>query len=224
MKKLTSKKQSSGSIHLEPLSLAQSYYITSIEEKVVSVGMGFAGSGKTYIAATKAAQFKIDNRKEGKIILCRPNVSDSRSIGFLPGELEDKMASWVVPYMDVLRKHLNGKLEEYVANETVQVVPFEYMQGRTWDNSFIMLDEAQHTSPKEMEMFLKRIGTESKVVITGDLDQSAKGQSSGLKSLLDMQTRVKYLQEFIGITEFKDPNDIVRSDFCRIITKAYSEV
>jgi len=224
MKKLTSKKQSSGSIHLEPLSLAQSYYITSIEEKVVSVGMGFAGSGKTYIAATKAAQFKIDNRKEGKIILCRPNVSDSRSIGFLPGELEDKMASWVVPYMDVLRKHLNGKLEEYVANETVQVVPFEYMQGRTWDNSFIMLDEAQHTSPKEMEMFLKRIGTESKVVITGDLDQSAKGQSSGLKSLLDMQTRVEYLQEFIGITEFKDPNDIVRSDFCRIITKAYSEV
>jgi phosphate starvation-inducible PhoH-like protein len=126
--------------------------------------------------------------------------------------------------MDVLKRHLNGKVEEYVANETIQVVPFEYMQGRTWDNSFIMLDEAQHTSPKEMEMFLKRIGTGSTVVITGDLDQSAKGQSSGLKSLLDMQTRVKYIQEFIGITEFKDPDDIVRSDFCRIITKAYSEV
>lgn len=224
MKKPTTKKQSSGSIQLEPLSLAQSYYITSIEEKVVSVGMGFAGSGKTYIAATKAAQFKIDNRKDGKIILCRPNVSDSRSIGYLKGTLEEKMESWVVPYMDVLKRHLNGKVEEYVANETIQVVPFEYMQGRTWDNSFIMLDEAQHTSPKEMEMFLKRIGTESKVVITGDLDQSAKGQSSGLKSLLDMQTRVEYLKEFIGITEFKDPNDIVRSDFCRIITKAYSEV
>ena len=224
MKKPTTKKQSSGSIQLEPLSLAQSYYITSIEEKVVSVGMGFAGSGKTYIAATKAAQFKIDNRKDGKIILCRPNVSDSRSIGYLKGTLEEKMESWVVPYMDVLKRHLNGKVEEYVANETIQVVPFEYMQGRTWDNSFIMLDEAQHTSPKEMEMFLKRIGTESKVVITGDLDQSAKGQSSGLKSLLDIQTRVEYLKEFIGITEFKDPNDIVRSDFCRIITKAYSEV
>ncbi len=224
MKKPTAKKNNSGSIQLVPLSLAQSYYITSIEEKVVSVGMGFAGSGKTYIAATKAAQFKIDNRKEGKIILCRPNVSDSRSIGYLKGTLEEKMESWVVPYMDVLKRHLNGKVEEYVANETIQVVPFEYMQGRTWDNSFIMLDEAQHTSPKEMEMFLKRIGTGSTVVITGDLDQSAKGQSSGLKSLLDMQTRVKYIQEFIGITEFKDPDDIVRSDFCRIITKAYSEV
>jgi|TARA_R100000951_G_scaffold65230_4_gene55052 phosphate starvation-inducible PhoH-like protein len=206
---------------LEPLSQAQSDYINSIKEKVVSIGLGYAGTGKTYIAATLAAQFKIDNRKDGRIVLCRPNISDSRTIGYLKGDMDEKMAAWVVPYTDVLRKHLNGRFEEYVANGTIEVVPFEYMQGRSWDNSYIMLDEAQHTSPKEMEMFLKRIGTDSKVVISGDLRQAAKGNSSGLANIVDLHERNKELQEYMGITGFFNPNDIVRSDFCRMITRIY---
>jgi phosphate starvation-inducible PhoH-like protein len=98
------------------------------------------------------------------------------------------------------------------------------MQGRTWGDSFIMLDEAQHTTPKEMEMFLKRIGTGSKVVITGDLNQAAKGQSSGLNMLIDMHEQLDYLHKHIGVTEFDDLNDIVRSDFCRIITQAFNDI
>jgi phosphate starvation-inducible PhoH-like protein len=98
------------------------------------------------------------------------------------------------------------------------------MQGRTWDNSFIMLDEAQHTTPKEMEMFLKRIGTGSKVVITGDLNQAAKGNSSGLNMLVDMHEQLDYLNKYIGVTEFDDLNDIVRSDFCKIISRAFYDM
>jgi len=221
MAKIARKKSSSGSVQLEPLSLAQSQYIESIKEKVVSIGLGYAGTGKTYIAATLAAQFKIDNRKEGKIVLCRPNISDSRTIGYLKGDMEEKMAAWVVPYTDVLRKHLSGHFEEYVANGTIEVVPFEYMQGRSWDNSYIMLDEAQHTSPKEMEMFLKRIGTDSKVVISGDLRQAAKGKSSGLADIVELYESNSDLQEYMGITGFFNPSDIVRSDFCRMITRIY---
>ena len=220
MKKLSASK---GKIKVEPLSIAQGYYIQSIEDKMVSIGVGFAGTGKTYIAATLAAIFKTDNKK-ANIILCRPNVSDSKTIGFLPGEMEEKMAAWVVPYMDVLKKHMNGILEKYIVDGSVDVVPFEYMQGRTWDDSFIMLDEAQHTTPKEMEMFLKRIGTGSKVVITGDLKQAAKGNSSGLSMLVDMHGQLDYLSKHIGVTEFDDLNDIVRSDFCKVISKAFYDM
>lgn len=219
----TKNNRSSNSIKLEPLSLQQSLYINSIKEKTVTVGLGLAGSGKTYIAATLASQFKIDN-KQGKIVLCRPNVSDSRSIGYLKGDMDEKMAAWVIPYTDIFKKHLLGKYEEYVANGTIDVVPFEYMQGRTWDNSFVLLDEAQHTSPKEMEMFLKRVGEGSTVVITGDLNQSNKGYSSGLKTVVDMSKHLAYLDCYIGVVEFNDPKDIVRSEFCRIITRAFTEV
>lgn len=222
MKKTQKAQTSSNSIKLEPLSLAQSQYIQSIKDNTVSVGLGFAGSGKTYIAAVLAAQFKIDNRKDGKIVLCRPNESDSKSIGYLKGELEEKMAPWVIPYTDILKKHLNGKLEEYVANGTIEVVPFEHMQGRSWDNSYILLDEAQHTTPKEMEMFLKRVGDNSKVIISGDLNQAKRGFSSGLKQLVDMVQNNDELSSYVGVTEFNNINDIVRSDFCRAITKAYA--
>lgn len=221
-KKQQKPKIPSNSLNLQALSQNQSNYIRSIEDNVVSVGMGFAGSGKTYIASTMAAQFKIDNR-DSRIVLCRPNVSDSKSIGFLPGEEIDKMAPWITPYTDVLRKHLNGNFEKYYNEGAIQVVPFEYMQGRTFDNSFVILDEAQHTTPKELEMFLKRIGKDSKVVVCGDIPQARLGNKSGLKLLIDMH-RDPSLPEVstnIGITDFNNPDDIVRSVFCREITKAF---
>lgn len=218
----TRPKKSSGSVKLEAMSLNQSKYIRSIDDNIVSVGLGFAGSGKTYIASTLAAQFKIDN-KDSRIVLCRPNVSDSRTLGFLPGTEMEKMAPWITPYTDVLRKHLQGLYEKELAEEGIQVVPFEFMQGRTFDNSFVILDEAQHTSPKEMEMFLKRIGKNTKVVICGDIPQARLGNQSGLKMLLDMRTdaATPEVSENIGFVEFDNPDDIVRSDFCREITKAF---
>jgi len=216
------KKVPSNSLGLQALSQNQSKYINSIDKNVVSVGTGFAGSGKTYIASTMAAQFKIDNR-DSRIVLCRPNVSDSKSIGFLPGEEIDKMAPWITPYTDILRKHLNGNFEKSYQDGTLQVVPFEYMQGRTFDNSFVILDEAQHTTPKEIEMFLKRIGKDSKVVICGDIPQARLGLKSGLKLLIDMHkdTSLPEVSENIGVTDFNNPDDIVRSVFCREITKAF---
>jgi phosphate starvation-inducible PhoH-like protein len=150
-------------------------------------------------------------------------VSDSKSIGFLPGEEIDKMAPWITPYTDILRKHLNGNFEKYHQDGTLQVVPFEYMQGRTFDNSFVILDEAQHTTPKEIEMFLKRIGKESKVVVCGDIPQARLGLKSGLKLLIDMHkdTSLPEVSDNIGVTDFNNPDDIVRSVFCREITKAF---
>jgi|TARA_R100000030_G_scaffold93028_2_gene78941 phosphate starvation-inducible PhoH-like protein len=216
------KKQQSNSLGLQALSQHQSDYINSIDNNVVSVGLGFAGSGKTYIASTMAAQFRIDN-KDSRIVLCRPNVSDSKSIGFLPGEEMDKMAPWIVPYTDILRKHLSGTFEKQLGEGTIQVVPFEFIQGRTFDNSFVILDEAQHTTKKEMETFLKRIGKNSKVVVCGDIQQARLGNSSGLKLLIDMHgdTTLPEVSQNIGVTVFDNPDDIVRSEFCREITKAF---
>jgi phosphate starvation-inducible protein PhoH and related proteins len=216
------KKVPSNSLGIQALSQNQSNYINSIDNNVVSVGIGFAGTGKTYIASTLAAQFKIDN-KDSRIILCRPNVSDSKSIGFLPGEEMDKMAPWITPYTDILRKHLNGSFEKYFQDGSIQVVPFEYMQGRTFDNSFIILDEAQHTTPKEIEMFLKRVGKDAKVVVCGDIPQARLGNKSGLKLLIDMHrdSALPEVSANIGVTEFDNPDDIVRSTFCREITKAF---
>jgi phosphate starvation-inducible PhoH-like protein len=222
MSKYKAKKEESNSIKLEALSENQGKYIQSIRENVVSIGLGFAGSGKTYIAATLAAEFKL-TVGHSKIVLCRPNVSDSRSIGSLPGDEAEKMAPWITPYAEVLKSHLGDKFECDYRKGRIQVVPFEFMQGRTFDNSFVILDEAQHTTPKEMEMFLKRIGRDSKVVVCGDINQARLGRLSGLNHLIQMQSDPRFpeLRKIIGLTSFDDPNDIVRSDFCREITVAF---
>ena len=215
-------KKEVSAIKLEPLSENQAKYIRSIQDNVVSIGLGFAGSGKTYIAATMAAEYKT-NVRHSKIILCRPNVSDSKSIGFLPGDELEKMAPWITPYTEVLKKHLKEKFDCDYRKDRIQVVPFEYMQGRTFEDSFVILDEAQHTTPKEIEMFLKRIGRGSKVVVCGDINQARLGNKSGLKKLLKMHEdpSIPEVKNNIGLTVFDNPNDIVRSDFCREITVAF---
>jgi phosphate starvation-inducible PhoH-like protein len=185
--------------------------------------MGFAGSGKTYIASTLAAQWKV-GVKDSTVILCRPNVSDSKSIGALPGDTLEKMAPWIQPYTQVLKQHLGvDKVEADMRKGRIEVCVFEHMQGRTFDDAFVILDEAQHTAPKEMEMFLKRIGENTKVVIAGDIAQARLGGKSGLKMLLDMRDDrlVPEVKEWIGFVEFDNPEDIVRSDFCRGITLAF---
>lgn len=210
-------------IELEPKSHNQAEYIHSISTNVVTVGLGFAGSGKTYVAATMAAQFKVA-REKSSIVLCRPNVSDSKSIGALPGDSLEKMAPWIMPYTAVLKQHLGSeKVDADLRKGRIDVCVFEHMQGRTFDNSFVVLDEAQHTSPKEMEMFLKRIGEDTTVVVCGDIAQARLGEKSGLKMLLDMRndSALPEVAANIGFTEFNNPDDIVRSEFCREITVAF---
>ena len=216
------KNEQAFTIDLEPRSEHQAEYIQSIKDNVVTVGLGFAGTGKTYIASTLAAQFK-NKAKHAKIVLCRPNVSDSRSIGSLPGDTLEKMSPWIQPYTSVLKEHLGDeRVEADMRKGSIEVCVFEHMQGRTFDDSFVILDEAQHATPKEVEMFLKRVGLNATVIICGDIAQARLGNKSGLKQLLDM-SKDRGLPEMseIGFVEFDNPDDIVRSDFCRSITMAY---
>lgn len=224
-KQKTQQYTSSNSLGIQPLSQQQSYYLDSIRENVGTVADGLAGSGKTYIAASMGAQMLIDN-KDSKVILTRSARSDSPTIGFLPGELGDKMAPWVMPYTEVLKKHLNGVYEKYEKDERIEVVPFEFIQGRSFSDCFVILDEAQHTEPYEIETFLKRIGERTKVVICGDLNQAKNGHNSGLAHLIKLLNN-PFVPEFsdnIGYVKFDNPDDIIRSEFCREITRGYDRL
>jgi phosphate starvation-inducible PhoH-like protein len=212
------KNEDTFTIELEPQSEHQAEYIVSIRENVVTVGLGFAGTGKTYIASTLAAQFK-NKSKHGRVILCRPNVSDSKSIGALPGDTLEKLSPWVVPYTAVLKEHLGQeKVDADMRKGTIEVVPFEVIQGRTFDDSFVLLDEAQHVSKSEMNTFLKRVGVNCTVVISGDIAQARLGKSSGLAWLLKMRETIPEVRDNVHVVEFNCPEDIVRSEFCRDIT------
>jgi phosphate starvation-inducible PhoH-like protein len=222
MSKYREKNQQQFQIELEARSEHQAEYVASILRNVVTVGLGFAGTGKTYIASTLAAQFK-NKEKHGRVVLCRPNVSDSKSIGSLPGDTLEKMSPWIQPYTSVLKQHLGDeRVDADMRKGTIEVCVFEHMQGRTFDDAFVILDEAQHTTPKEMEMFLKRVGVNTTVIVCGDIAQSRLGPKSGLKQLLDM-SKDGALPEMkqVGFVEFDNPDDIVRSEFCRDITMAY---
>jgi len=219
MKKKTNKpKPSSNSLGLTPQSLVQSLYMESIEENDVTISVGYAGSGKTYIAATAASQFKIDHKAKGRIILTRPNRDDSPTMGFLPGEDIEKMTPWVRPYLEVFNKHLNGTTTKYLEDGTISVIAFEHIQGLTFDDAYVLLDEAQFTTRSEMKKFLKRIGKNTKVIINGDIAQANMGKTSGLAMLIDLWHSDAEVRESVGLVEFNDVNDIVRSDFCRMIT------
>jgi len=219
------KSASSNSLGLQPFSLHQSHYIECIDDYTCTIADGLAGSGKTYIAASKAAQMLIDN-KDSRVILTRSARSDSPTIGFLPGELADKMAPWVTPFTEVMKKHLKGVYDKYEKEGRIEVVPFEFIQGRSFSDCFVILDEAQHTEPFEIETFLKRVGERTKVVICGDVHQARNGERSGLAHLIKLldNTFVEEFKNNIGYVKFDNPDDIIRSEFCREITKGYDRL
>jgi phosphate starvation-inducible PhoH-like protein len=196
---------------LLPKTERQADYIKAIVDSQQVVVLGPAGTGKTYIAATIAADMYADGLID-KIILTRPNVSAGKSIGFFPGSLEDKMAPWMAPVIDVLSKRLDqGVYETAFKSGNIEIVPFETMRGRSFNDSFVILDEAQNTSPHEMKMFLTRIGENCKVIINGDIMQSDLHDSSGLSKAIHMTK--KYMLP-VPVIEFQ-VNDIVRSDLCK---------
>lgn len=197
----------------------QAEYLHALHEHPQVVVMGPAGTGKTYIAAATAANELLD-RKIEKIILTRPNVPAGRSLGFLPGSMAEKIGPWVVPFTDVIEKYMGkGAYETAFKNKQIDIVPFEVMRGRTFDNAFIILDEAQNTLPSEMKMFLTRIGEESTVVINGDVKQSDLKADSGLTLILDMIRRQRLP---VPVVEFTI-DDIVRSDLCAMWIKAFDK-
>lgn len=203
---------------LKPKTLGQKEYVESIRRKEIVFGIGPAGTGKTYIAVAMAVNaFK--NKEVQKIILARPAVEAGERLGFLPGDLQDKVDPYLRPLYDALYDVLGRdaalRLKE---KEAIEVVPLAYMRGRTLDNSFIILDEAQNTTREQMKMFLTRMGFGSKVVVTGDVTQIdlPRGKKSGLVEA----SRVLGKVDGISFCYLKD-TDVVRHELVRRIINAY---
>lgn len=198
-------------IQLVPKSTRQAEYIDALKDSSQIIVLGPAGTGKTYIGATKAAQL-YQEKQIDKIIITRPNVAAGKSIGYFPGTLEEKMMPWVMPVLEVLHWHLGkGAVETGIKNGNIEIAPFETMRGRSFQDAFVILDEAQNVTPHEMKMFLTRVGENCTVILNGDIQQSDLGETSGLSKAIHMAK--KHLIP-VPIVEF-GPEDIVRSQLCK---------
>ena len=203
---------------IKPKTLGQKKYVDAIREKMITFGLGPAGTGKTYLAMAITA-FK--RNEVGRIILTRPAIEAGEKLGFLPGDLQSKIDPYLRPLYDALYQIMGA--ESFIKNSEkglIEVAPLAYMRGRTLDNAFIILDEAQNTTPAQMKMFLTRIGFGSKVVITGDSTQKdlPAGQTSGLDVAVSV---VKNLED-ISICRLTS-RDVVRHPLVQRIVKAYEE-
>lgn len=205
---------------IKPKTAGQKSYVDLIRERMIVFGIGPAGTGKTYLAMAMAIDaFKKD--EVSKIILTRPAIEAGEKLGFLPGDLQSKVDPYLRPLYDALYQIMGA--ESYLRNSEkglIEVAPLAYMRGRTLDNSFIILDEAQNTTPAQMKMFLTRIGFGSKVIITGDLTQ--KDLPAGTKSGLDQALEVLRPVEDIGFAYLTN-QDVVRHPLVQKIVKAYDE-
>ena len=205
---------------VKPKTLGQKDYVDQIRDKMIVFGIGPAGTGKTYLAMAMAiTAFK--RNEVGRIILTRPAIEAGEKLGFLPGDLQSKIDPYLRPLYDALYQIMGA--ESFIKNSEkglIEVAPLAYMRGRTLDNAFIILDEAQNTTPAQMKMFLTRIGFGSKVVITGDSTQKdlPAGQTSGLDVAVSV---VKNLED-ISICRLTS-RDVVRHPLVQRIVKAYEE-
>ena len=205
---------------IKPKTIGQKKYCTTIANNTITIGVGPAGTGKTYLAvamAVTAFRSKIVNR----IILTRPAVEAGEKLGFLPGDLQSKVDPYLRPLYDALFDMLGAETyQKYVERGNIEVAPLAYMRGRTLDDSFIILDEAQNTTCEQMKMFLTRIGFESKAVVTGDITQIDLGRrkSSGLVSVSKILNNIK------GINfNYFDSSDVVRHSIVMKIIDAYTK-
>lgn len=205
---------------VKPKTLGQKKYVEEIRDKMIVFGMGPAGTGKTYLAMAMAiTAFK--NEEVNRIILTRPAIEAGEKLGFLPGDLQSKIDPYLRPLYDALYQIMGAdSFQKNMEKGLIEVAPLAYMRGRTLDNAFIILDEAQNTTPAQMKMFLTRIGFGSKVVVTGDATQ--KDLAPGSISGLDVALRVLRNVEDIGICTLTS-SDVVRHPLVQKIVKAYEE-
>ncbi|MFT5548808.1 MAG: phosphate starvation-inducible PhoH-like protein [Candidatus Azotimanducaceae bacterium] len=205
---------------IRPKTELQSQYMESISKKVINFGVGPAGTGKTYLAVAKAVQ-ALENEEVARLILTRPAVEAGEKLGFLPGDLSQKVDPYLRPVYDALYEMLGfEKVEKLISRHIIEVAPLAYMRGRTLNNAFVILDEAQNTTPMQMKMFLTRIGFGTKAVVTGDITQIdlPANQSSGLSHSLNILKKI----EAIGIVNFTS-GDVVRHPLVQNIVEAYDE-
>ena len=205
---------------IKPKTIGQKEYIASVLKNTITIGVGPAGTGKTYLAGAAAVQAFRD-KQVNRIILTRPAVEAGERLGFLPGDLQSKVDPYLRPLYDALFDMLGAETyQKYLERGNIEVAPLAYMRGRTLDDSFIILDEAQNTSREQMKMFLTRLGFGSKIVITGDVTQIdlPDGKASGLKEAM----RVLKSVEGIGICELTNA-DVVRHVMVQRIVEAYEK-
>lgn len=203
---------------IKPKTIGQKEYIASVLRNTVTIGVGPAGTGKTYLAVAAAVQAFRD-KQVNRIILTRPAVEAGERLGFLPGDLQSKVDPYLRPLYDALFDMLGAETyQKYLERGNIEVAPLAYMRGRTLDDSFIILDEAQNTSREQMKMFLTRLGFGSKIVITGDVTQIdlPDGKASGLKEAMRVLRNV----EGIGICQLSNA-DVVRHVMVQRIVEAY---
>ena len=205
---------------VKPKTLGQKKYVDAIRDKMIVFGTGPAGTGKTYLAIAMAVTaFK--NEEVNRIILTRPAIEAGEKLGFLPGDLQSKIDPYLRPLYDALYQIMGAEsFQKNMEKGLIEVAPLAYMRGRTLDNAFIILDEAQNTTPAQMKMFLTRIGFGSKVVVTGDATQ--KDLAAGVKSGLDDALKILQKVSEIGICELTS-NDVVRHPLVQKIVKAYED-
>ena len=205
---------------VKPKTLGQKSYVDNIRKKMIVFGMGPAGTGKTYLAMAMAiTAFK--NEEVSRIILTRPAIEAGEKLGFLPGDLQSKVDPYLRPLYDALYQIMGAEsFQKNMEKGLIEVAPLAYMRGRTLDNAFIILDEAQNTTPAQMKMFRTRIGFGSKAVITGDATQ--KDLAPGSQSGLDVALRVLKNIDEIGICELTS-KDVVRHPLVQKIVQAYDD-
>jgi phosphate starvation-inducible PhoH-like protein len=204
---------------IRPLNATQADYLDALRASPQVIVLGPAGTGKTWIAATHAADLYRAGQVS-KIILTRPNVPCGRSLGFFPGSLEEKFAPWAAPVIEAIRERIGaGAFDVALKRGEIEMVPFEVMRGRSWKDAFVLLDEAQNTTPAEIKMFLTRIGEDCTVVINGDVSQCDLDETSGLRVALDLVARRRLPVPVIEFTL----NDIVRSGICAMWVRAFEE-
>ncbi len=203
---------------IAPKTVTQKRYVDSIRSSTVTFGIGPAGTGKTYLAIALAVA-ALSEKQVGRLILTRPAVEAGERLGFLPGDMLAKVDPYMRPLFDALYDTMDpDRLTAYMERGTIEVAPLAFMRGRTLNDSFIILDEAQNTTPEQMQMFLTRLGFGSKMVITGDITQVdlPREQASGLIQVRDILREV----DGIGVVEFGH-EDVVRHKLVQRIVEAY---
>ncbi len=206
--------------YIVPKNLAQKKYVEAMKENEIVFSIGPAGTGKTYLAMAMAVNY-LANKKTGRVILVRPAVEAGEKLGFLPGDLQEKINPYLRPLYDALYEMLEAeKLHQYLQRNIIEIAPLAYMRGRTFNDSFIVLDEAQNSTPEQMKMFLTRLGFDSKVIVTGDITQIdlSEGIASGLVEVQYILQDIKGI-EFVYFTE----KDVVRHKLVQEIIRAYDK-